>query len=224
VVADAEGSDPVTLEVTLSNTGRDRADWAVSWDAAWLAVEPEGGDLAEGRSQPLTFTFDPAVLGNGSGTATLTFEAPGATNDGLAVPVVLNLWNPPVPCAEPAVVEVEAEEAGQVLAAAVHVHNCSAGPLRWSAGSEDGWIAVVDPEGDVADGEVGTVRLQVTAPDEPGEQTGTVTLAAAGADVDPVEVEVHVVLPRPCGCGHASGGSVAGLLAGLGILARRRRR
>ncbi len=71
------GLPPETFTVT--NIGNDLLVYTIADDAAWLEVNPTGGDSA-GEPDTIAITYDVASLGVGTHPATITVTAAGASN------------------------------------------------------------------------------------------------------------------------------------------------
>jgi len=89
-----EGKNAETRAVRIRNAGGGILEYAVSDDAAWLAVSPTNA-ASTTFENPHILSFDTAGLGTGTHNATITITGAAATNSPLAIPVTLTV-DPPV--------------------------------------------------------------------------------------------------------------------------------
>jgi len=76
--------------LSISNPGGGTLNWDVSDDAGWLSLDPLSG-TSTGEVDDVTLSVDISGMGGGSYSATITIEAPGATNTPQTVPVSLTI-------------------------------------------------------------------------------------------------------------------------------------
>ena len=197
-------------ELVLSNPGRGEVAWTVSASDGWMSVSPDHGSLAHGED--VTLTVGLTATEPGLSTGELVFDGGVAP---AVVPVELGWWESPEVCVSPEQIAVEArrDEANTVE---IELSNCHAGPMAWTAEASAGWVQVSPDAGELADGEVVTLRVDLDAVDE---DAGAVVRIAGDADAEvPVSVEVR---GRLLGCAHAPG--VSAVLWWLPLVLVRRR-
>jgi len=191
-------ANPADQTLGIFNSGGGSLDWSVSDDAGWLSLDPPNGS-STGETDDVTLSVDITSMSAGSYSATITIEAPGATNTPQTVPVSLTI-NPPAPTISysPSSItftatEGDANPADQTLG----IFNSGGGSLDWSVSDDAGWLSLAPPSG-TSTGETDDVTLSVDITSmSAGSYSATITIAAPGATNTPQTVPVSLTINPP---------------------------
>ena len=198
VIADTRDLEPVEVELAVENVGRDSLQWQVSGQQPWIVADPASG---EGAGE-VVIALDPAGLEEGYHTGEVWFEAPGATNNPVVLPVDFGVLQPAQVCVEPDPVEVVVDRGEAIAGATVRVSNCRLGRMAWTAEVDVDWIELSASEGETRDDAEEIVLSLDTEGLDLGAASATLTLDSPDAEE---ATRVDVVLADG-GCGACATG------------------
>jgi hypothetical protein len=87
------GNSLTSDTITVSNIGQGQLQFTVGESSSWLSVSPASG-TSIGEADPITVTYDVAVLAVGDYATTLTVSDPDASNSPQTVSVALHVLQP----------------------------------------------------------------------------------------------------------------------------------
>ena len=192
-------ANPADQTLGINNSGGGSLDWSVNDDAGWLTLDPPNGS-STGETDDVTLSVDITGMSAGSYSATITIEAPGASNSPQTVAVDLTI-NPPAPTISYSptsftftATEGDANPADQTLG----INNSGGGSLDWSVNDDAGWLTLDPPNGS-STGETDDVTLSVDITGmSAGSYGATITIEAPGATNSPQTVPVDLIInPAP---------------------------
>lgn len=232
IVIDQDEATPVSVDLSLTNTGVGTYHWGLALAQVALESQPwiqasEREGAVGGRAVTVRLTFDPALAGGVDPTQTLLIRAPGATNNPVAIPLQIRHWGPAALYADPDPIEVALDGPSDRAVATIAIGNCNPGPVSWTAEVSDTWMRLDTAAGEAADGPdaVSLVFSGHGLARDSGHE-GFLTLSATEEGVTPVRIPVSLTVGAD-GCGCSSGGARGGwaglLLLGLAPLIRRER-
>jgi uncharacterized protein (TIGR03437 family) len=175
------GAAPPAQNLRISATQPTAFNATVS-GGNWLSVTPVSGTTP----RTLSVSANPTGLAAGTHNATITINAPGATNSPQQVNVTLTVSNQPVLNANPLTLNFNYGAGGPMPAPqAVEVTGSAA--LPFTAADNADWLAVAPAAGTTP----GSLSISV-APQglAPGTYNGEVTVTAANAGNSPIKVNV----------------------------------
>lgn len=198
------GVNPAGQAFTLSNTGSQPADFAITSDQPWLTVTPASGTLANGATQAVNVTFNVAGLDATTHNATLLVVAGGASRD-----IAVKLTVSPVAITDP-VLTVTSATLGFAVAdpggapppeQTFRVRNTGApnSVLRFTARASEPWITVTPASGAATQGTDGVeVRVSVSAAGlSNGAYAGTIIVTPERAANGPAQLQVRFAVGAP---------------------------
>ncbi len=202
------GPNPAAKQFTVKNDGGGTLTWAATDNAAWLTLNPTGGNLASGQSQVVTVTVDVLTPANPSnllegtypGTVTITGtnQATGqpVSNSPLTLGVTLNVNSIPTIGLNPQSLSFTlAIDTATSPTSAVSITNTGSGTLNWSVSSGASWVNVSPGGGSLS--ALQSQPLQVTPVSwglEPGVYTTTLQITASGASNSPRNIAVEMTV------------------------------
>jgi hypothetical protein len=186
--------DAPVQRLTLSNDGGGTLDWTASDDAPWLGVSPTSGSLSEGASSTLSLTPSTAGLALGSHSATVTLEAPGASNSPRSVGVNVTVAERPRIGLSPTSMTFVAECTAppQTLV----IRNTGGSELEWVAESSAGWLKATPASGTLGTGQ--SQPVSVSAESSTTDYYLTATLSVSDPDASNSPRTVFVELESQC--------------------------
>ena len=188
----AQGANPASSTVAVTNTGGGTLSFTASDDAPWLSVTPGSGTAP----RDVTVAVDTAGLAPGTHTATVRIESAGANGSPKLIPVTLTLDAPiPVLSVTPATLSFTAiAGAANPAAKSLAVANTGAGALSYSVSDNAAWLSVTPASGTAP----GNVSVSVSSAGlAAGTYNGIVTVTSAGATGSPASIPVEFTVEPP---------------------------
>jgi len=182
---------PVSLPLSVANTGGGTLSWTASDNAAWLSVSPGNGTAPS----TLTVSVDTAGLAAGTYDGAVTIVSAGAAGSPGVVPVTLTVTDsPPAPVLSvtPGILSFTGQAGGGNPASqSLSVANSGGGTLSWTASDNAAWLSAA-PAGGTAPS---TLTVSVDAAGlAAGAYNGAVTIASAGATGSPGVIPVTLTV------------------------------
>jgi hypothetical protein len=77
-IAELGSTNPISVPLSIKNTGGGTLKWTAVDDAGWLSITPTTANLSPGGTTSATVTVNPSGLGLGTHNANISISAPGA--------------------------------------------------------------------------------------------------------------------------------------------------
>ncbi|HSU14349.1 BACON domain-containing protein [Longimicrobium sp.] len=191
----AQGSNPATQSVIVTNTGGGSLVWTASSNAAWLAATPGSGTLAGGGAVPVTLSVSSAGLAAGTYNGAVTISAPGATGSPKTVAVSLTVAAGPALGVSAASLGFATQQGSPPPPQSFTVSNTGGGSLAWSASSNASWATVSPAGGSLAGGSSAPVTVSIDPTGlGAGTWNATIDVSAPGAAGSPKSVGVSLTI------------------------------
>lgn len=168
------GTETVTMNLSIRNTGGGALNWTTTPSAAWIALSEATGS----GDALITVTVDRASLAVGANNGTIAIAAGGQS-----ATVQVNATRPgglvPIAYMGPSLLDFGTTETQKNLT----VRNLGAGTLTWAASvpvADQAWLSITGPASGTGDGTIAVVVNRAALPS--GSATGTVLLTSNGGN------------------------------------------
>jgi|GEM_PF-4587793 len=190
------------------NSGPGTLKYALSTDAAWMALDSAGGS-STGQHNRVQISYSTANLAAGSYTGLVNITSDAATNSPQSVKVTLRVMVPPPPpfiAFSPAYLYSDVYTGNNAQSQALYVWNGSTGTFNYALSTDATWLSVDPASGSSATSTGSSTgqssRIQVNFATETlaaGSYTGHIAIVSADATNSPqsVRVTLRVVPPPP---------------------------
>ena len=173
---DVNGSNPANQTVSISNSGEQALNWAVTKTAAWLTLNPTSGNT----SGTVTCSVNTSGLAIGTYNDSITVTGTGATNSPQTVTVSLTIAVPATPTPTPTSnASPTATPAPTAVPTATPVVTATPTPTPTPSTSGTGTVAATGGTVTTGDG-----KVEVTFPSGAFTTSTTVTIASVSCHPD----------------------------------------
>ena len=186
------GEDAPSQSFDVWNTSTGTLNYSISDDVVWLSCVPDSG-VSTGEHDTITVNYSTSGLAHGIYNATITIDAPGASNAPQYIDVTLTVSESSIELSVSSL--VNSGYAGiDATSQSFEIWNSAGGILNYSISDDAVWLLCWPDSGD-STGEHDTIHVDYfTAGLAPGTYTATITIDGIEADNTPQTIGVTLTI------------------------------